>query len=95
MGMTEEEIRNRIILALAEARLPREIPKLKPGQPRQTLMEAGGALNDRCVICAEIATHIRYNLAEGPLAFHQQCHDIWKEEVFRTVTREPPGAPGE
>jgi hypothetical protein len=94
--MTEDEIRNRVLMALADALLPRELPRLEPGQSRQMLMEAGAALNDRCVICDEIATHIRYNLAEGRLAFHQRCHDVWKEEAFKAVHRQnvaKPNAP--
>jgi hypothetical protein len=38
-------------------------------------------LNDRCVVCNEIATQIRYTLSDGAVAFHQLCHDIWKEEA--------------
>lgn len=54
-GVNEDEIRERVRLALAEALLPRDLPKLvhspTPGQPRETLMETSGALNDRCVVC--------------------------------------------
>jgi hypothetical protein len=46
-------------------------------------METAGALNDRCVVCAEIATQVRYALPDGAVAFHQRCHDIWKEEAMR------------
>jgi hypothetical protein len=45
-------------------------------------METAGALN-RCVVCDEIATQIRYGLPDGAMAFHQRCHDIWKEEAMR------------
>jgi hypothetical protein len=85
--MNEKEIRSRVQKALADAVLPRDLPKLKvppkPGENRQLLMEAGGALNDRCVVCEEIATQIRYNLPDKPVAFHQVCHDIWKEEAVK------------
>jgi len=42
---------------------------------RGTLMETGGAPNDRCVVCDEIATQIRYGLPDGAVAFHLRCHD--------------------
>jgi hypothetical protein len=84
-GMTEEEIREHVSVALAL--LPRDLPKFiapsTPGQPGERLIEAGSALNDRCVVCDEIATQIRYRLADGAIAFHQRCHDIWKEEAMR------------
>jgi hypothetical protein len=52
--MTEEEITDRVRVALAEALLPRDLPKLvrppTPGQPSERLIEAGTALNDRCVV---------------------------------------------
>jgi hypothetical protein len=37
-------------------------------------METAGALN-RCVVCDEIATQIRYGLPDGAVAFHLRCHD--------------------
>jgi hypothetical protein len=46
-----------------------------PGQQGETLMETGGAPNDRCVVCDEIATQIRYGLPDGAVAFHLRCHD--------------------
>jgi hypothetical protein len=45
VGVNKEEIRNRVRLALAEALLPRDLPRLvrSPplGQPRETFMETG------------------------------------------------------
>ena len=38
-------------------------------------METGGAPNDRCVVCDEIATQIRNGLPDGAVAFHLRCHD--------------------
>jgi hypothetical protein len=85
--MSEDEIRERVRSLLTKGLLPRDLPKLvhrqAPGQPRETLMETGGALNDRCIVCHEIATQIRYALAEKAVAFHRRCHDIWKEEAMR------------
>jgi hypothetical protein len=46
-----------------------------PGQQGETLTDTGGALNDRCVVCDEIATQIRYGLPDGAVAFHLRCHD--------------------
>lgn len=74
-------------VGLTKALLPLDLPKfagpVTPGQPRERLMETAGALNDRCVVCAEIATQVRYALPDGAVAFHQRCHDIWKEEAMR------------
>ena len=93
--MNEDEIRERVRAALAEALLPHDLPKTVhpplPGRQSEKLVEVAGALNDRCVVCNEIATQIRYSLSDAVVAFHQRCHDIWKEETMRPP--EEGGAP--
>jgi hypothetical protein len=37
------------------------------------------------VVWHEIATQIRYSLPAGVVAFHQRCHDIWKEEAMKSA----------
>jgi hypothetical protein len=83
--MTDDEIRDRVRAKLADGTLPRDTPvmfqQIRSGQPTPVGLVAGSSLADPCAVCGESSTQIRYNAAAGPIAFHERCHRIWREEA--------------
>ena len=81
--MTDDEIRKRVQERLANNMLPHYLPGLgpvTPGQPSPPVIDLGSVFQDPCEVCDERATHIRYNLPTGSLAFHHRCRQIWEDE---------------
>lgn len=90
--MTDDEIRKRVQAKLAEGTLMRDRPMIAqpviPGQPTQIGLIGGSALADPCAVCGEKATQLCYTPPTGGrLAFHQRCHEIWREEVEKPIRR--------
>jgi hypothetical protein len=89
--MTDDEIRESARQRLSTGQVPRELhmiaQPMTPGQPVPTGMVVGSALPDPCAVCDERSTQLRYNRPDGSIAFHQRCHEIWKEEARRPIRR--------
>jgi len=58
-----------------------------PRQPTPDAFTVGSALSDTCAVCGERATNIRYKHADGALAFHKRCEDIWRDEADKPIRR--------
>lgn len=87
--MTDDEIRTRVLAGLANRTLPQETPRMAPTQPGQStqyLATGGSPQTDPCAVCGKGSTQISYNCPEGPIAFHQRCHHIWREEADKPRT---------
>jgi hypothetical protein len=90
--MTDDEIRKRVRARLADRTLPHDPPIIAqpvvPGQPTQVGLVGGSALPDPCAVCDERATQMCYTRPTGSrLAFHQRCHEIWREEAEKPIRR--------
>ena len=84
--MNRDEKRNLIRNMLADKRLPGDRPGIA-GTGR-ILMTGGTALPDPCAVCGTSPTEFRYGDPSGPgLAFDQECHAIWEEEIARRQRR--------
>jgi hypothetical protein len=87
--MDDEAIRKQIRERLKDGRLPRHelvVPPLKSGESPLGIM-AGNRLSDPCAACDETRTQIRYPYPSGPVAFHQRCDQIWREEREKPIPR--------
>jgi hypothetical protein len=88
--LTARDIRQRVQERLRSGRLRRAYHHLVI-TPRTT---AGGRspselVDDPCAVCDGFATPIKYNV-EGlsyPVAFHRECHEVWREEAEKPVRR--------
>lgn len=87
--MKDDEIRERVRERLANRTLPGHQPLMEQRAPGQPFIVNGDALQDRCAVCDERATHMRYNLSSGALAFHHRCNKIWAEERIRRIVPAP------
>lgn len=83
--MTDDDIRKRVRAGLDDGTLPRQTPvvaqRIKAGEVFPMIVESGVALGDACAVCGERSTQVRYNAPGGPIAFHDDCERILREEA--------------
>ena len=82
---TDDDIRELVRAGLAAGTLPATAPMLTirtvPGEPLVPARVAGASLPDRCAVCGESSTNIRYNVPNAPIAFHTRCRQVWEEQL--------------
>ena len=83
--MTDDEIRRLVRKKLADRTLQYHYTEIAervgPGLSTPAVTTAfslGSALPDKCVVCGEHPTQLRYERQQ--VAFHRECHRIWQEE---------------
>jgi hypothetical protein len=83
--MTDDEIRRLVRKKLADRTLQYHYTEIAEHVgPRlstpavTTAFSLGSALPDKCVVCGEHPTQLRYERQR--VDFHRECHSIWQEE---------------
>ena len=84
-ALTDKQIRKLVHRGLVRGTLPRRISALAiqagPGEPLLPARVAAASLPDRCAVCGEPSTQVRYNVPNAPVAFHTRCRQRWEEAI--------------
>jgi hypothetical protein len=80
------KIREKLRARLTSGALPHELDtSVRPEQIPEAAMIVGRALPDRCGVCDEPGTQLRFSSTGRTFAFHGPCHKLWQEEAPRPI----------